>query len=246
MRQATEHARQRLPWAKDDDIVRLASEAVEQVRREWQAAGVPDFAEIQRALLGRLRNLERQVWKPLLDLSQRVAKARLRWAPSEDVEDIAQEALILLKRRAEAGPVENFEAMLTAILRNRIGDYIRSKRRAGLLPLENEDGSPIEVPVEEEDPFETVFLFNPGDLQFFRFLLCEFFRAQTTPVRPSCLDVSIRVFAGWTLQRVSADFGDSYVAVRKRWSRCMERAQTELREEIASLIPWAREAGVLS
>jgi hypothetical protein len=54
------------------------------------------------------------------------------------------------------------------------------------------------------------------------------------------------VFAGWTLQRVSADFGDSYVAVRKRWSRCMERAQTELREEIASLIPWAREAGVLS
>ena len=75
MRQATEHARQRLPWAKDDDIVRLASEAVEQVRREWQAAGVPDFAEIQRALLVRLRNLERQVWKPLLDLSQRVHPA---------------------------------------------------------------------------------------------------------------------------------------------------------------------------
>ena len=63
-----------------------------------------------------------------------VTRTFYRGVSDADLQDIAQEAWVSYSRRSERGDIDNPEAYIAKIIRNKFRDYLRKEKRRSLLP----------------------------------------------------------------------------------------------------------------
>jgi len=149
-----------------------------------------------------------------------------------DLDDLTQEALIRLVRAVRRGEVANLNALMYELARCTDIDFIRRWNRwrkvFGPMP-EGEiavaappspDGSALGDPIER-----------------FRFIALEFFHATNAP----CRELAEFYFRGLDWQSVAARLGRSHEAVRKQWSRCVQRLKAVAPSNVGWLAIWLRE-----
>ena len=166
-------------------------------------------------------------------LRRQLAKALDRVEPAV-IEDLTQEAAIRLLRAVRREGARNLEALMTTVARRTRIDFIRHRRcwSAVLTPL---DETVADVP----DPARSG-LDGAGDpLERLEFMVLEFFRSCSAP----CLQLAEFYFSEQDWRSVSNRVGLGYEAVRKQWSRCVEKLRAHARLSEGFLAAWAQSQG---
>lgn len=176
-------------------------------------------------------------WPALRAYAVRRIRGRLRFAPSETVEDLAQEVMVTLFRLSQRETLVNAEAFATTLVHRVCVDHVRRMRGpAGRLDALPDSGTPLECPAP--DPSQEV----PADmLELFRFVVLEHFAREDAP----CHELAREFFAEHSWSAVAERLGLRHNTAIKRWSRCMERMRGWARSEQGPLWEWARSAGVV-
>ncbi len=176
-------------------------------------------------------------WDALRAYALRRIRGRLRFAPDETLEDLAQEVLVTLFRLSQRETLANPEALATTLVHRVCVDHVRRMRGpAGRLDPLPDSGAPLEWPAS--DPSHEV----PADmLELFRFVVLEHFRTHDVP----CHALATDFFAEQSWSAVAGRLGLKHNTVIKRWSRCMEQVRELARSEQGPLWEWARAARVV-
>lgn len=169
-------------------------------------------------------------WDEARAFLQRVIRHRLGHADAARVEDLTQEALVRLLRALRHEGARNLEGLMTEIARRTVIDWIRSRQRWDHLvrPLDDDVEDPPDrgTPSPEEfgDPDERI-----------RFVVLEYFHARS----PGCHALALAYFQGEDWQTAAKRIGQSYAAVRKQWSRCIDALRQAARSGEGLLMEWA-------
>ena len=164
-------------------------------------------------------------------------RGRLRFAPAETLEDLAQEVMVTLFRLSQRETLLNPEALATTLVHRVCVDHVRRMRgpTGRLDPLPDCD-SALELPAP--DPSQDV----PADmLELFRFVVLEHFRTHDVP----CHALAAEFFAEQSWSAVAERLGLKHNTVIKRWSRCMEQVRELARSQRGPVWEWARAARVV-
>jgi len=164
-------------------------------------------------------------------------RGRLRFAPAETLEDLAQEVMVTLFRLSQRETLLNPEALATTLVHRVCVDHVRRMRgpTGRLDPLPEAD-TPFELP--SPDPSHEV----PADmLELFRFVVLEHFRVNDVP----CHTLAVDFFAEQSWSAVAERLGLKHNTVIKRWSRCMEQVRELARSQHGPMWEWARAARIL-
>ena len=176
-------------------------------------------------------------WQALRAYALRRIRGRLRFAPAETIEDLAQEVLVTLFRLSQRETLANPEAFATTLIHRVCVDHVRRMRGpAGRLEPLPDAGAPLEMPAP--DPSQQV---SADMLELFRFVVLEHFARHDAP----CHELAREFFAEHSWSVVAAHLGLRHNTAIKRWSRCMERVRGWARTEHGPLWEWARSAGVI-
>ena len=176
-------------------------------------------------------------WQALRAYALRRIRGRLRFAPAETIEDLAQEVLVTLFRLSQRETLANPEAFATTLIHRVCVDHVRRMRGpAGRLEPLPDAGAPLETPAP--DPAQEV---SADMLELFRFVVLEHFARQDAP----CHELAREFFAEHSWSAVATRLGLRHNTAIKRWSRCMERVRGWARTEHGPLWEWARSAGVI-
>jgi len=176
-------------------------------------------------------------WAALRAFALQRIRGRLRFAPAETLEDLAQEVLVTLYRISQREPLENAEALATTLTHRVCVDHVRRMRgpTGRLDPLPDSD-SPLELP--SPDPADAV----PADvLELLRFVVLEHFRTHDAP----CHELAAEFFAERSWSTVAARQGLKHNTVIKRWSRCMEQVRSLAATQRGPVWEWARAARIV-
>ena len=134
-------------------------------------------------------------WPSLRAYALRRIRGRLRFAPAETIEDLAQEVLVTLFRLSQRETLMNPEALATTLVHRVCVDHVRRMRGpAGRLDPLPDSGSPLEWPAA--DPSDEV---AADMLELFRFVVLEHFQAHDAP----CLELARDFFAEQSWSTVS-------------------------------------------
>lgn len=164
-------------------------------------------------------------------------RGRLRFAPAETLEDLAQEVMVTLFRLSQREALLNPEALATTLVHRVCVDHVRRMHgpTGRLDPLPDGD-TPLELPAR--DPSQEV----PADmLEMFRFVVLEYFRTHDAP----CHQLAADFFAEQSWSVVARRLGLKHNTVIKRWSRCMEQVRELARSQRGPVWEWARAARVV-
>lgn len=165
-------------------------------------------------------------WDELRALAGRHARARLGIVRPEDLEDIVQMAMVRLLRASRGAPVENPRGLTSTVTDRAAKDWLRARRRWRARFCESAD--PGERAPDPNAPEPGAF----GDpLERVRFTVLEYFRQADGP----CAEIATAYFESRDWGSVAAAAGLAAAAVRKRWSRCVDRLRLELRGTLAPL-----------
>jgi DNA-directed RNA polymerase specialized sigma24 family protein len=176
-------------------------------------------------------------WQALRAYALQRIRGRLRFAPAETLEDLAQEVMVVIFRLSQREPLLNPEAMATTLVHRVCVDHVRRMRGPSgrLDPLPDSD-APLELPAP--DPSQDV----PADmLELFRFVVLEYFRAHDVP----CHTLAADFFAEQSWSTVAQRIGLKHNTVIKRWSRCMEQVRELAQSQRGPVWEWARAARVV-
>lgn len=82
-----------------------------------------------------------EYWEKIIDLTHKIVQLqglRLKISPA-DLEDITQEVVISLSRKSfeQLDKISNFKAFLTAVVRNKLSDYLRNALRKSTVSLDD-------------------------------------------------------------------------------------------------------------
>ncbi|GJM43159.1 MAG: hypothetical protein DHS20C21_00010 [Gemmatimonadota bacterium] len=145
---------------------------------------------------------------------------RLRYEPDEVVEDLVQECVIKLLRQLRAGEVREVGALMASIARCTAIDHIRRKTRwATIVTREPEQGwDPVDISSRSPDSLE-----DPVDLVVSA--AKAFFRETDS----ACLELTGHYFHELDWSEVAEMQDRTSAAVRKQWSRCLDRLRTAAR-----------------
>jgi DNA-directed RNA polymerase specialized sigma24 family protein len=197
-------------------------------RPPWRSALVPSDAASTPSTLD---------WQALRAYVLRRIRGRLRFAPAETIEDLAQEVLVTLFRLSQREALANPEAFATTLVHRVCVDHVRRMRGpAGRLEPLPDSGAPLEMPAP--DPAQEV---SADMLELFRFVVLEHFERQDA----ACHQLAREFFAEHSWSAVAERLGLRHNTAIKRWSRCMERVRGWARTEHGPLWEWARSAGVI-
>jgi DNA-directed RNA polymerase specialized sigma24 family protein len=176
-------------------------------------------------------------WDTLRAYALHRIRGRLRFAPAETLEDLAQEVMVTLFRLSLRETLLNPEALATTLVHRVCVDHVRRMRGpAGRLDSLPECDSALELPAP--DPSQAV----PADmLELFRFVVLEHFRTHDVP----CHALATEFFAEQSWSAVAERLGVKHNTVIKRWSRCMEQVRELARSQRGPMWEWARAARVL-
>ena len=176
-------------------------------------------------------------WSALRAYVLQRIRGRLRFAPAETLEDLAQEVMVTLFRLSRREVLLNPEALATTIVHRTCVDHVRRMHGPSgrLDPLPDSD-APLELPAP--DPSQQV----PADmLELLRFVVLEHFRTHDLP----CHGLAVEFFAEQSWSQVAARLGVKHNTIIKRWSRCMEQVRELARSQHGPVWEWARDAHIL-
>lgn len=189
--------------------------------------------------MGSLEPSTRQAidWDALRALALQRLRSRLRFTPSETLEDLAQEILVTLFRLSQREVLVNAEALATTVTHRVCVDHVRRMRgpTGRLEPLPPPD-SPLEPPAA--DPSQAP---GPDMLELFRFVVLAHFEAHDA----SCRELAGPFFEEQNWAEVARRMGLKHNTVIKRWSRCMEQVRELVRTQRGPVWEWARAARVV-
>lgn len=176
-------------------------------------------------------------WIQLRQLILQRIRSRLRFTPSETLEDLAQEVLVRMFRLSERESIDNPEALATTLVHRICVDHVRRMRGPrGRMESLPEGDSPLELPAP--DPGQDI---SVDMLEMFRFVVVEHFKSNDQP----CHDLALDFFAELNWAVVSERLGLKHNTVIKRWSRCMEQVRQLAATQSGPLWNWARDAGMV-
>lgn len=176
-------------------------------------------------------------WDRLRATALQRLRSRLRFTPSDKLEDLAQEVVIALFQVSQRETLLNPEALLTTICHRVIVSHVRRMHGPqGRLDALPDTDSPFELPAP--DPQQEV---GADMLEMFRFAVCEHFRVNDAP----CLQLAHAFFAEQNWAVVSEQLGLKHNTVIKRWSRCMESVRAVAKHGTGPVWEWARSAELL-
>ncbi len=176
-------------------------------------------------------------WKALRTYALQRIRGRLRFAPAETLEDLAQEVMVTLFRLSQRETLLNPEAMATTLVHRVCVDHVRRmKGPTGRIEALPEGDGALELPAP--DPSEEV----PADmLELFRFVVLEHFQTNDVP----CHELAADFFAEQSWSAVAERLQLKHNTVIKRWSRCMEQVRTLAQSQTGPVWEWARAARVV-
>src|SRR5262249_48747393 len=173
-------------------------------------------------------------WSALRAFALQRIRRRLRFAPAETTEDLAQEVMVTLFRLSQRETLVNAEALATTLVHRVCVDYVRRMRGPSgrLDPLPDTDG-PWELPAP--DPTREV---AADMLELFRFVVLEHVRRHDVP----CHELAADFFAEQSWSSVASRMHLRHNTVIKRWSRCMAQIRELAYTQGGPVWEWAREA----
>jgi len=161
-------------------------------------------------------------WKEAARFLRSCLAARDPSLQPTDVDELTQEAVIRLLRAVRRGEVTNLNGLMYKIVHDTRVDFtrrgVRDRARRGL-PPGGIEALPAPSPGSGIDPIELI-----------RFIVLEFFRVHHS----ACRELAEIYFERGDWQSVATRLGRTHAAVRKQWSRCVQR----LREEAARNPSW--------
>lgn len=133
------------------------------------------------------------------------------------LDDLTQEALVRLHRAVCRELPDNLDAFMNTIARRTVLDHLRRRQVQDRVfaPLihDNYPGKPAELDTSPEiDPMSRI-----------RFLVIQYFAHR----HPGCANLAKDYFRKKKWPDIAKKLGVSPVAVRKRWSRCLEQLKTD-------------------
>ena len=166
-------------------------------------------------------------WEEAASFLGRRLRIELRGAAADVIDDLLQESLVRLLRAVRREPIENLEALMTAIARRTAVDWLRRRIRWKVLidpALSAEEVHiPAPSPAELGDPLERL-----------RFVVVEFFGSGES----DCRELALAFFADQDWKKVAGNCGRSHEAVRKQWSRCLGLLREAARRDGGPLMEW--------
>lgn len=164
-------------------------------------------------------------------MRERIA-AQLQPLDGPLLDDLTQEALVRLLRAVRREEAMRPEGLMHEIARRTCIDLIRRRRRWGLVLRPMPEGEPnVAAPPSRDGRF----LGDP--VERIRFTVLEYFRVNEAP----CREVAEAYFDGQDWQSVAARMGRSHAAIRKQWSRCVQRLREAARRNPGWLADWLDE-----
>ena len=171
-------------------------------------------------------------WDEAVVFLKRLLQKRLGASAPSDIDDLAQEAAIDFLRALRRTGAEKPKALMTTIANRAAIDFIDRRRRWSILVTPLGDNEP-NIPGKGNDP--SVF----GDMeQRVQFIVLEYFRQQES----QCLELAKAFFDEHDWETVAKTKRLKTAAIRKRWSRCVDRLRKEARThpDLMVLGEWAR------
>ena len=145
----------------------------------------------------------------------------------EDLEDCEQIALIRLLRTSRRTVIENLEAMTTTIAKRVAASYHQRRSRVLLVEIE-EDGAET-----RSDPMDLI-----ENCDGLRFLVRELLAG----AGGECVEIYEEVLSReQTYEQAAKGLTVSAAALRKRWSRCLQRVRDLAAQCPDPLLHWARQ-----
>ena len=154
-------------------------------------------------------------WKEAERSMGRLLAARDPSLQAADLKDLTQEGMIRLLREVRSGEVTNLNGLTYTIVHRTWVDFIRRRIRDRVrrgLP----EGGLASVPAPPQAP-----LVDP--VERIRFIVLEYFRTCSAP----CRELAELYFEGRDWQAVASRLGRTHAAIRKQWSRCVDRLRAE-------------------
>ncbi len=168
--------------------------------------------------------LDRVDWKEARARMKRVIASNLKGSvDSDELEDLAQEAVVGLLRAVRRGGIQNLEAIEVTIAKRLAIDRMRRKRWTE--PLEDDPGTA--APERDDEPLD------PEEAQFYVGAMLE-------SLGEKCRELFDRWLETFNLAAVAERLRISHAAARKRSERCRERALEICRADQGPLGDWAR------
>ncbi len=163
-------------------------------------------------------------------LRERIA-AQLRPLDGAALDDLTQEALVRLLRAVRRQEATNPNGLMYEVARRTCIDLIRRRRRWAQIVRPMRDSDAPAAP----GPFDGAGLGDP--VERIRFTVLEYFRVHDAP----CREAAENYFAGMDWQSVAARLGKSHAAIRKQWSRCVQRLREAARKNPGWFAEWLDE-----
>lgn len=160
-------------------------------------------------------------WQRLWWLAFTRLRSKLRDFSRQDIEDLSQrvvtEALEFVGRH---GPPRSHDGLVSVIAKRRAADAIRRRRKQKKKPH-----IPIEAVQETlQGPLSSRELDEIREEQdAIAAMICAFFRS--TGVHPDCMALAEAKSDGIDFRQYAESAGQSYAAVRQRWTRCLDSLQ---------------------
>lgn len=170
--------------------------------------------------------------------AEQFLRARLRGQVDHlqpaDVNDLVQEALVRLLRAVRREPARELEALMHVIARRTAVDLIRRRQRWRLVFQQSDETSR-----EAAAPTRDVLADAADPVDRVRFVVLEFFRSH----KASCCELALAYFQTKQWNTVAAELGKTPLAIRRRWSRCVDLLRKQAAEDpsFALLVGWTRE-----
>jgi RNA polymerase sigma factor (sigma-70 family) len=169
-------------------------------------------------------------WDAARRFMRRIVRSRLDREDPAVHDDLVQEALVRLLRAIRGEKPRDLEALMAEIAHRVTVDHLRRRKRWKLLVEPASEGLLEQAPAVS--PVNT----EPGDpVARIRFVVLNYFGDS------DCGDLAQAYFAQLDWMRVAERVGRSHAAVRKQWSRCLERLRQAVAREpsLAPLADWA-------
>ncbi|HKQ59507.1 MAG TPA: sigma-70 family RNA polymerase sigma factor [Candidatus Eisenbacteria bacterium] len=169
-------------------------------------------------------------WDEARAFLKRVVRKHFGRPDETQIDELTQEALVLLLRAVRREGARNLEGLMTVIGRRVVIDYIRNRQRWARIVQPMADDGP-----EPSDPSAgTPETFGDPD-QRTRFVVLEYFQARS----PKCHELALAFFGEEDWRRVATRLGQAYSAIRQQWSRCVKTLREAARSGTGLMLEWA-------
>jgi hypothetical protein len=171
-------------------------------------------------------------WAGVRGFLRTALRAHLPEACAADLQDLIQEASVRVLRTLRREEVRNLEALMNDIARKTAIDFMRSRSRWSAMVLKVQHRQRDLAHGSNDDP---EFLGDP--LERTRFVVLAWFRQNSA----GCHELAARYFTGtcgWPV--LAEELGLTPQALRRRWSRCVERLRQAVQGDREFLWKWAQ------